>query len=77
MHDHALPVVATDKALRCKHLLSKGLYINAGLPDGEEASGDGNFWCSQTQTIFGPDRGICDGTGCTNSLRSCYEAQGS
>jgi len=58
---------------RCRHLLSKGLYINAGLPPGEEAAGDGNFWCMHTQTIFGPDDDLCDGEHCTNPSRGCYE----
>ncbi len=73
----SLPVVKTDAAPRCKSLLSKGLYINAGLPPGEEATGDGNFWCNHTQTILGPDDGLCDAENCTNPARSCYEAPGS
>lgn len=59
---------------RCRSLLSKGLYINAGLPAGQEVAGDGNFWCGKTQTIFGPDDQICDGENCRNSARTCYEA---
>ena len=43
-----------ETGARCRSLLSKGLYINAGLPPGEEAAGDGNFWCGKTQTIFAP-----------------------
>jgi hypothetical protein len=61
-------------AERCRQLLSKGLYINAGLPAGQEAAGDGNFWCGKTQTIFGPDDRLCDGEQCRDSTRSCYEA---
>jgi len=61
-------------AERCRSLLSKGLYINAGLPPGEEATGDGNFWCGKTQTIFGPDERLCDGEQCRDSSRTCYEA---
>ncbi len=59
---------------RCVHLLSKGLYINAGLPPGEEAAGDGNFWCAHTQTMFGPDKQICEKEPCCDPTRSCYEA---
>ncbi len=59
---------------RCQNLLSKGLYINAGLPPGEEATGDGNFWCMHTQTIFGPDDQLCDIEHCCNPTRSCYDA---
>jgi len=59
---------------RCRQLLSKGLYINHGLPPGQEAAGDGNFWCGRNQTTFGPDNQICDGESCRNTVRSCYEA---
>ncbi|RLS45139.1 MAG: hypothetical protein DWH84_03470 [Planctomycetota bacterium] len=58
---------------RCSSLLSKGLYINAGLPKGKEVTGDGNFWCGKTQKIYGPDDRICDGDRCTDATRSCYE----
>ncbi len=58
---------------RCLSLLSKGLYINAGLPKGKEVTGDGNFWCGKTQKIYGPDDRICDGDRCTDATRSCYE----
>ena len=58
---------------RCRRLLSKGLYINAGLPPGEEVTGDGNFWCGRTQTIYGPDDRLCDGEHCTDATRTCYE----
>ena len=58
---------------RCGSLLSKGLYINAGLPKGKEVTGDGNFWCGKTQKIYGPDDRICDGDRCTDATRSCYE----
>lgn len=59
---------------RCRHLLSKGLYVNAGLPPGEEATGDGYFWCGKTQTAYGPDTQFCDGENCIDGGRSCYEA---
>ena len=67
-----LPVIQIGE--RCARLLSKGLYINAGLPKGEEIVGDGNFWCGKTQTVFGPDDGLCDGDRCRNTARSCYDA---
>jgi hypothetical protein len=63
-----------ETGVRCRNLLSKGLYINAGLLPGEEATGDGNFWCGQTQTIYGPDDRLCDGEYCTDTTRTCYEA---
>ena len=61
-------------SVRCRHLLSKGLYINAGLPPGEKAVGDGNFWCAHTQGIYGPDDQLCNGEECIHAARSCYEA---
>ncbi len=67
-----LKIIQTGQ--RCRGLLSKGLYINAGLPPGEEAVGDGNFWCAKTQTIFGPDDILCDDEHCTDASRSCYDA---
>lgn len=66
-----LEIIQTGQ--RCRQLLSKGLYINAGLPAGEEAAGDGNFWCGKTQTIYGPDDRLCNGEECTDATRSCYE----
>jgi hypothetical protein len=63
-----------QQGTRCRNLLSKGLYINAVLPKGQEAAGDGNFWCGKTQTVFGPDKGLCDGEHCTDAEhRTCYE----
>lgn len=62
------------QAARCRQLLSKGLYVNAGLPPGEEAAGDGNFWCGKTQKTYGPDDELCDADTCLNPARSCYEA---
>lgn len=67
-----LKIVTT--AVRCRELLSKGLYINAGLKPGEEAAGDGNFWCGKTQTTYGPDNRLCNKEECTDASRSCYEA---
>ncbi|MAG94143.1 MAG: hypothetical protein CMJ48_10380 [Planctomycetaceae bacterium] len=64
----------TENAQRCASLLSKGLYINAGLPPGEEVAGDGNFWCGKTLTIFGPDEQLCDCEHCVDPARTCYEA---
>lgn len=57
---------------RCRHLLSKGLYINAGLPEGQHLVGDGNFWCARTQRFLGPDQELCDHEHCTSPSRDCY-----
>ena len=67
-----LKIIQTGE--HCRHLLSKGLYINQGLLPGEEATGDGNFWCGQNQTTYGPDDKLCDGENCCDASRSCYEA---
>ena len=69
---HELKIIHT--AERCRSLLSKGLYINAGLPKGKEVAGEGNFWCGKTQRIFGPDKQLCDDEHCRNAARTCYEA---
>jgi len=66
--------VLDNTATRCRQLLSKGLYTNAGMPPGEKATGDGHFWCGKTQTIYGPDDQLCDADHCTDAARSCYEA---
>jgi len=68
---HELEVV---RGVRCRHLLSKGLYLNAGLPDDGNRIGDGNFWCANTQETYGPDKGFCNGEDCTITTRTCYEA---
>jgi hypothetical protein len=67
-----LNIVKTGQ--RCQSLLSKGIFINAGLPKGEEVAGDGNFWCGKTQHALGPDNEICDDEYCRDPGRSCYEA---
>ncbi len=60
---------------RCRYLLSKGLYLNAGLPPGEEVTGDGYFWCGRNQSQRGPDNHVCDLDVCCNAARRCYEAR--
>lgn len=68
-----LPVIEpTVVGPRCRYLLSKGVMINAGLPAGHEVVGDGNFWCSQTQYVKGPDNGLCGLEECTVPGRQCY-----
>lgn len=68
-----LPVIQT--AQRCRHLLSKALYVNAGLSPGEEAvRHEDNFWCGRNQSTYGPDDQICTDATCRNPARSCYEA---
>lgn len=59
---------------RCRHLESKGMYININMPPGEEATGDGHFWCEMTQTVFGPDQKLCSGEDCLDSGRTCFRS---
>lgn len=58
---------------RCRFLQSKGLFVNAGLKPGEEATGEGNYWCAKTQTVMGPDRQLCDPEYCLDPSRTCHE----
>ncbi|HXY34589.1 MAG TPA: hypothetical protein VEI07_10200 [Planctomycetaceae bacterium] len=60
---------------RCRFLLSKGMAVNAGLPEDEHIVGDGHFWCTRTQRIYGPDGGLCADEPCRESSRSCYESR--
>jgi len=64
------------KAPRCRFLLSKSMYVNAGLPPGEEVVGDegDDFWCARNQTNYGPDQRLCDPNQCRDDKRRCYEA---
>ncbi|REJ73682.1 MAG: hypothetical protein DWQ34_23580 [Planctomycetota bacterium] len=57
---------------RCRHLESKGMYINIGMPAGEEAAGDGYVWCARTQGKFGPDNGLCNPDECCRGERTCF-----
>jgi len=70
MTPNDLPVIPS--APRCRNLLTKGLFINAGLPADQHVTGDGNVWCGKTQTIFGPDHQVCDVEECMKPGRGCY-----
>ena len=59
---------------RCQSLRCKGMYLNYGLPAGERVAGDGHFWCSKTQRIYGPDDQLVGDGECRHSSRSCYDA---
>jgi hypothetical protein len=69
---HELPQAPPTE--RCRHLLSKGMYINVGLPVDQHVTGDGNVWCGRSQTVFGPDQSICDVDVCSDRNRRCYVA---
>ncbi len=58
---------------RCRHLLSKGMFVNAGVPDDERADDEGYFWCGATHREFGPDNEFCDDDLCRDPARRCYE----
>jgi hypothetical protein len=60
---------------RCRSLRCKGMYLNYGLGETERVAGDGNFWCSKTQRIFGPDDQLVGDGVCRHAGRSCYESQ--
>ena len=57
---------------RCRHLQSKGMYINFNQPAGEEVAGDGHLWCGRSQSSFGPDNESCGREECIDPERSCY-----
>lgn len=61
-----------DEPRRCRHLQSKGMYINFNLTPGDRIAGDGYVWCGQTQGKFGPDAGLCNPEECIRSNRTCY-----
>lgn len=60
---------------RCRHLLSKRMYIHAGLSPQDQVppTGDDDIWCGKTQTLFGPDDQICEPDACCKPGRPCYE----
>ena len=62
-----------EQGERCRSLRCKGMYLNFGLGETERVAGDGNFWCSKTQRIFGPDGELVGDGVCRHSGRSCFE----
>jgi hypothetical protein len=64
---------AAPKAPRCRHLLSKGMFINCSLSEADRIVGDGYFWCAKTQRIYGPDDQLIGDGECRVADRSCYE----
>ncbi len=61
---------------RCQSLRCKGMYLNQGLAEHERVAGDGHFWCSKTQRIYGPDDQLVGDGHCRHAGRSCYESLG-
>jgi hypothetical protein len=65
----------TPKAVPCRHLRSKGMYV---YTDGNEPSHDDYdntiYWCLKTMKGFGPDDDAVGGQECRSPGRTCYEA---
>ena len=57
----------------CCELRSKGMYINAGLPEDQYVSGDGHFWCLRTMESIGPDSQEIGRKECSPG-RGCYRS---
>ena len=70
------PPAQESQGERCLSLRCKGMYLNQGLSQNERVAGDGNFWCSKTQRIYGPDDQLVGDGVCRHSGRSCYESHG-
>lgn len=57
----------------CRFLRTKGMYVNAGIPEGgEPIAGDGHAWCLATAEALGPDRETVSRRDCRPGRR-CYE----
>ncbi len=57
---------------RCRFLTCKEMFYKDIVGDGVPHSGSGNFWCSMTQTIQGPDGKLVEPHEC-NRERTCYQ----
>ena len=66
-----LKVINSDHPL-CRHLLSKGMYINLDLPADQHVAGDGYLWCQKTMEAMGPDSDMVERARCIPG-RTCYE----
>ena len=67
-----LPETDLPEPSRCRHLQTKGMYINYNLAPGDSIVGDGYVWCGMTQGMFGPDSGLCTVEECLRTDRKCY-----
>lgn len=61
-----------EQPTRCRHLQTKGMYINCDLAPEEAIVGDGYVWCGMTAGMFGPDSGMCTPEECVRTDRDCY-----
>ena len=59
---------------RCRHILSKNMLVFGEEYEAPEDELDQteDFWCSHTQTVLGPDRGLVILAKCVPS-RPCFE----
>ncbi|MFM7162554.1 MAG: hypothetical protein ACKOGA_07000 [Planctomycetaceae bacterium] len=63
-----------EPGVRCRSLRCKGMYLNYGLAPADRVTGDGHFWCSKNQKVYGPDDQLVGDLPCRDSSRTCYEA---
>lgn len=68
------PSMKTIPMTRCRHITSKGLRIfgdDYRTPVDDDARTN-DFWCSQTQSVLGPDGALVVLSRCTKD-RGCYQ----
>jgi hypothetical protein len=63
--------ILLQKGEICRCLRSKTMFYETDDQQGAESSGP--FWCSQTQSLIGPDGAVADLQRCRRG-RSCCEA---
>jgi hypothetical protein len=61
------------KTQTCKHLRSKEMFYDNGIPL-EERGSSGIFWCMRTHHCMGPDGTAVDREDCVPG-RSCYQEE--
>jgi hypothetical protein len=66
-----LPIV--ENRVACRHLRHNGMYLFSPEELADYDDGGTNFWCLQTQKVFGPDDGMVNRSDCCTAERRCYE----
>lgn len=56
----------------CKHLRSKGMFINSEPDPTVPNTSDGFYWCIHSMTCLGPDGEVADDQRC-RAGRKCFE----
>ncbi len=65
---------APGPAVPCRHLRSKGMYVETDRGfDAHDGYDNTIFWCLRTMKGFGPDDEMVDREGCLDTSRSCHE----